>query len=1171
MAQDNSVGGLYIRLGLSLSELETGFITASQTVAANISRLNREADLIRLRAEVEIAGLDEVNDAERILQIRTESLNQRIAIQRDRIRLLSAAYRDVARTQGETSVAAQRAAIRLERERLALANLERDLRSLSETQDETNGVLGELSNMLPAIPTKLQAVGAAAGAVAAGVGAAGAATKELIEEFRELQRQSYELNMPFADTREFLREMKLAGGDIGDIEGYIRGITDAWVKGEYDDPEFIALRKYGAQITDATGRLKDFKSIADEVYQAFKQADAAGEGIEFLQLTGGEMGIRDIIQYFQRLEEAKEDAAKIFNAKIDDKELHELDRTLNKVEMQSQELKAALGDIFVPAVQSAAEKFFDTLHDATEFLVENKDTFQRWGFIAAETFDTAAEKAGGFVDKLAEIAKTPKGTTGDAKTDKIMADMGWRYQEFKPQTPWGVNTDWDNFNKASKSYGIFDGIIDRATEKHKAYNEELEKTSEKLDELDKKTDKNPLNQYDFKRIQAFKDELEDLKIELDFGDNDYQRGLAELDLWKRREIDYKNFVSDEERAAIEALAAVKKELLDKAHAEEIQQYWQNATDIQYELTHTAFEKQLRDIELWKEAELEKAATAEDTAAIIANAAAKEAQAFENAVDRIKGKLQSLDDKVFEIDHSQYENDLRRIQQEYFRTAKDLQNEGIFTPEVKAQLDYLYTRQKQNLDRRADESREKGSDYTKTPEGTLQRGGNNIVVIGADQIIDDGLKRANIGVMVDENRIRAQVSQGLSQQAKDLINATQATRDLTDAQKQLVQQASGFQLIEGDTVANEPQIQQINGDQLQEFGGTLQQINAELEQVNPAQKIAQAESALAETLNQAATDFPADYFKTLADNMKGVSDVMVSFTNDLIDAHGRLKDALSNMPQGNGQMQTGGLQQLPTDSFQRLSTSTQDLSQTQDLLARRTRELETLPTPKRDSGFEFGFDHDLFGTLATTSTSLIGLLQAAGAIAPHPAIKIGALALGGALGAAAGKGTFDATNERPDERLKPYIETDLSGLIEPLTAIDQKFDSLLQRLQAETADDSFAYLGDILSEKLGALPNIERYAQEISQAVQTIELPTETIVTPLNNINGIVAQILSALQNRQPPSITVSPNIDVNLGGAYVFDDALKKALVGDITSDVVTSIKDAVQQATSKSSYGYGA
>ena len=177
-------------------------------------------------------------------------------------------------------------------------------------------------------------------------------------------------------------------------------------------------------------------------------------------------------------------------------------------------------------------------------------------------------------------------------------------------------------------------------------------------------------------------------------------------------------------------------------------------------------------------------------------------------------------------------------------------------------------------------------------------------------------------------------------------------------------------------------------------------------------------------------------------------------------------------------------------------------------------------------------------------------------------------LSGLLSLATAKGTID---EQPDERLKPYVETDLSGLVAPLTAIDQKFDALLQSLQRETADNSFAYLGDILSEKLGALPNIERYAQEISQSIQTIAFPTEVIITPLNNINGIVAQILSALQNREPPTVTVSPNIDINLGGAYVFDDALKKALVNDITSDVVVSIKDAVQQATRKSNYGFSA
>lgn len=101
--------------------------------------------------------------------------------------------------------------------------------------------------------------------------------------------------------------------------------------------------------------------MIEEVYQAWKQADETGEGIEFLQLTGGEMGVRDIIQYFQRPEEAREDAAKIFKAEIDNKQLHEPDRTLNLVTAQADELQAAVGGIFTLAAQLAGEKFFQML------------------------------------------------------------------------------------------------------------------------------------------------------------------------------------------------------------------------------------------------------------------------------------------------------------------------------------------------------------------------------------------------------------------------------------------------------------------------------------------------------------------------------------------------------------------------------------------------------------------------------------------------------------------------------------------------------------------------------------------------------------------------------------------------------------------------------------------
>ena len=163
MAEDRSVGGLFLRLGLSLSELETGFVNAQQTIAANINRLNREAELVRIRSEIEIAGLDETADAERILQVRQEALNRQMEIQRDRVRILDAELQNLIRTQGENSVAAQRATTTLERARLALANMERQSRELADTQSQTNEGIGELNNLLPTLSPRLQAVASSSG------------------------------------------------------------------------------------------------------------------------------------------------------------------------------------------------------------------------------------------------------------------------------------------------------------------------------------------------------------------------------------------------------------------------------------------------------------------------------------------------------------------------------------------------------------------------------------------------------------------------------------------------------------------------------------------------------------------------------------------------------------------------------------------------------------------------------------------------------------------------------------------------------------------------------------------------------------------------------------------------------------------------------------------------
>lgn len=103
----SDVGSLFISLGLNLSDLETDLIAADRTVTQNIGRLNRAANVIRLRSQVEIAGLDETADAERILQIRTDTLNQLMAIQRDRVRILNAELQNLTAAHGENATATQ--------------------------------------------------------------------------------------------------------------------------------------------------------------------------------------------------------------------------------------------------------------------------------------------------------------------------------------------------------------------------------------------------------------------------------------------------------------------------------------------------------------------------------------------------------------------------------------------------------------------------------------------------------------------------------------------------------------------------------------------------------------------------------------------------------------------------------------------------------------------------------------------------------------------------------------------------------------------------------------------------------------------------------------------------------------------------------------------------------
>ncbi|MBQ3452034.1 MAG: hypothetical protein IJG32_07195, partial [Selenomonadaceae bacterium] len=160
------------------------------------------------------------------------------------------------------------------------------------------------------------------------------------------------------------------------------------------------------------------------------------------------------------------------------------------------------------------------------------------------------------------------------------------------------------------------------------------------------------------------------------------------------------------------------------------------------------------------------------------------------------------------------------------------------------------------------------------------------------------------------------------------------------------------------------------------------------------------------------------------------------------------------------------------------------------------------------------------------------------------------------------------------------QSDLSEYLSVMPKIGDDVQSILQSMHSTKEIPDAPALQQLqmpeppatLVDYLTPLDNIDGKLQSILQATQTQEtISFETVVTPLDNIKTLVNDILTALSNRQPPQINISPNNSIDLGGAYVFDNALKQELVNDITSKIVDEITTAVRQATSQSSYGFSA
>ena len=1019
---------LFIELGLDLSRLQSDILAADRTVTENISRLNRERNIIRLRMEADTAGLDRVKDAAKIFEIQEKSLNQQLTISRDRMTILEAAYKQVANNANATAVAVNRAEQAFLREKVIVGQLEQELRTLSSQKvspppvnnllsgyqglkgnvtdklSELNSAFSQLQGSTSSVDTAITATLGVIGSIPRPAALATAALVGLPLIFKGIENSILDMTkaaaaggdsvyvmsrgfqMSIADTGKFSTNAKVAGVQVNDLATAVKNVQRQVARGGEDSRAAEWLKRYGESAYDASGNLKNLNEMTFALSRALKRAQADGKGAEFV-LNAFRNVSADAITAIEDWADVSAQASTIVKAGLGNPKLaHEVQGNLNAMNVQSAQLGTSFTNALLPVANEIVPRMTERMGKMTSLIRENKDVIldlgrdfaQVWGAVEdtvdkvvdgmgvlaklardnrvvrqsdtksvvdkykadnqiknardilereiatggysdedvkklrlrndlylkelkraeedskalwakrredfAEEYKSILEKYKG--DKDIKIATDLMNKLTDSEKDLIKQDTSTFFNSFIEkigaltleliklrETADTTSGSLEKLSESSKVGGLRgikgDTSPDISEDVRKAYEEEWKKTRALNDELYKITHDEYENKiFDLNKwhaemvngVESSHSEMETIEklyaakstqIEQERANklqeirdsvaaaekNSFDNKLANIDKEKESWIQVGMGIVEAEELAQKKRLKVMQDAAEKA-----QQYLSNAADIEFSLTHTALEKQIRDIERWEEAQKKKADTAEEISGIVANAAAKEAEAFEREVDRIKGKVQSLEDKIFEQEHSQYANDLRRLQQERIK----LYQEGIYSPS-------LIERYYQNALGKLSSQAMKGGDYTKAPEGVMQRGGNGIMVIEGDQIIDDGLIRGQqqeIQLLADENRIRAQVAQGLNLQARALIGNIQSTNALADAQRQFAgqtqQTGGGYDIIEGDQVVNRAQspkpsisgYQVIEGDQivampiteqLQQFGSVLDSQRQQLAQ------------------------------------------------------------------------------------------------------------------------------------------------------------------------------------------------------------------------------------------------------------------------------------------------------------------------------------------------------
>ncbi|BAL82845.1 hypothetical protein SELR_11370 [Selenomonas ruminantium subsp. lactilytica TAM6421] len=438
-AMGQEVDSLYLSLGLNVADLEMGFQTAGQTVRQAMSRLNSEANQIRLKADIDVTRLEAAGKSVEALKAREKALNDELAVQQKKLEILNRAYQANAKTYGtdhsltrgvDTKRLYQLRDIERLKAQIAQVNGE-----LAKTATASTSALGTLANGFNTVTGKVTgtvgAIGklntAITGVVAGITAGAGifALTDKAMKAGNDLYKLSTRLHTTTAEASQLSKVFQLSGTDINSvIPLFARLDKQALAAAKTQNSLSQAMAEFGFTLTDDKGNLLGYQQQLAQLAKGYQNAVKAGRETEFVTQALGAKGAA-LVPLLQDYATNMEIISRIkTTGLLNPKEAHELYIEWQAMQMQAAQLTGAIGQAMMPIAKEMMPEITQGFADCAKLIAENKEGIKEFGTAAGDVIGGLAKAVVSLTGALGDLKKAWNDISGLGEDEKIIRANG---------------------------------------------------------------------------------------------------------------------------------------------------------------------------------------------------------------------------------------------------------------------------------------------------------------------------------------------------------------------------------------------------------------------------------------------------------------------------------------------------------------------------------------------------------------------------------------------------------------------------------------------------------------------------------------------------------------------------------------------------------------------------